>query len=165
MMAVDTTKVERRKLRFESIDDLLLELRLLEEAQAAGRVSVTGNWNVAQVLSHIAAWIEYGWIGYPVKAPPIFIRWILKLMVRRMINSKMPVGVKIRGVKGGTVGQDDVPFDQAIARLRSCLQRLKDGELSKFDSPAFGPLSHEDRIRLNLRHAELHLSFVSYQSE
>ncbi len=38
--------------------------------------------------------------------------------------------------------------------------RLKNGEPCTHDSPAFGALSHEDRIRLNLRHAELHLGYT-----
>jgi hypothetical protein len=29
-------------------------------------------------------------------------------------------------------------------------------------SPAFGPMNHEDRTQFNLRHAELHLSFLQF---
>jgi Protein of unknown function (DUF1569) len=161
-MSVNTSKITRRRLRFETIDDLLAELDRIEQANLAGRLTVQGNWSAGQIVSHIAAWVEYGWVGYPVKPPPFFIRWILKFMLKKYLRSGMPAGLRIPGTKEGTFGQDNVPVPQAIDRLRSCLQRLKDGEQARFDSPAFGPMSHEDRIKLNLRHAELHLSFLSF---
>lgn len=161
-MTVDTSMVARRKLRFGSIEDLLVELENIERAHVSGSLMVQGNWSVGQILSHIAAWIDYGWDGYPLKPPPFFIRWILKFMVKKYLRDGMPAGVKIPGIKAGTVGQDDVPFEQALERLRKSLQRLSSGEQAKFHSPAFGQMSHENRIALNLRHSELHLSFLSY---
>ena len=161
-MAVNSAKVKRRKLRFENLDELLDELTRIEQADSLGCLQVIGNWSPGQILSHVAAWIEYGWIGYPIKPPLFIIRWMMKLMLGKYLKSGLPSGVKIPGVKGGTVGQDEVPMTHAIARLRTNIQRLKSGERSKFDSPAFGPLSHEDRITLNLRHAELHLGFMNY---
>lgn len=160
-MTVNTSKVARRELRFESIDDLIAELNRIEQAEALGQLQVLGKWSPGQIVSHLAAWIEYGWDGFPMKRPPFFVRWILSFMGKKFLRTGLPSGMRIPGVKGGTFGQDDVPLGQALARLRTALQRLKNGELAKFDSPAFGPLSHEDRIRLNLRHAELHLSFMT----
>ena len=73
----------------------------------------------------------------------------------------MPRGVKIPGIPGGTIGADEMPTDQGIARLRQAFQRLENGEQAKHDSPAFGQMSHLDRIRLNLRHTELHLGYLN----
>lgn len=161
-MTVNTGKVDRRKLRFENLDQLLGELDRIQQAHESDRIKLQGNWSLGQILSHLAAWIEYGYVGYPMKPPPFFIRWILKLMVRKYLNSGMPSGVKIPGTKEGTFGQDDVPVEQAMQRLRENIERLKSREPASFDSPAFGPMSHDDRITLNLRHAELHLGFVRY---
>jgi hypothetical protein len=80
-------------------------------------------------------------------------------MLSGMLRSGMRGGVKIPGVKGGTTGADDVPLQESLQRYRSALARLK-VEPAKFPSPAFGPMSEEDRIRLQLRHAELHLGFI-----
>jgi hypothetical protein len=57
---------------------------------------------------------------------------------------------------------DDIEVSEAAERLLNALGRLKAGEEARFDSPAFGPMSHEDRIKLNLRHAELHMGFLAY---
>jgi hypothetical protein len=157
---INTSKVQRRKLWFHSIEELLQELDRIEAAEKSGTLKALGNWTPGQILSHVSAWIEYGWDGYPIGAPPFFIKWLLKLMVRRQLRKGMPAGIKIPGIDGGTKGQELMPTDAAIARLRKALHRLQNGELAVHDSPAFGPMSHEDRILLNLRHAELHLSFL-----
>ena len=161
-MSANTSNIERRKLHFDNLNQLMSELDRIEQADQASRIKLVGNWTLGQILSHIAAWIEYGYVGYPVKPPPFFIRWILKFMLGKYLKSGMPTGIKIPGTKEGTFGQDDVPVAQALERLRINIERLKAREPAKFDSPAFGPMSHDDRIALNLRHAELHLSFVSY---
>jgi hypothetical protein len=161
-MTTEASATTRRALRFDSIEAMRAELDRIERASAEGCLATTGRWTAGQILSHLAAWIEYGWDGYPVRPPSIFIRWVMKLMLTRILSKGMPTGVKIPGVEGGTLGQDDAPIDDALPRLRRALQRLDAGEPAKFDSPAFGGMSHEKRVALNLRHAELHLSFLRY---
>jgi len=50
--------------------------------------------------------------------------------------------------------------EDGSVRLRTALARLQSGEPCRHDSPAFGPMNHQDRILFNLRHAELHLGFL-----
>lgn len=57
---------------------------------------------------------------------------------------------------------DKLPTAEAVDRLLAALARLQRAEQAPFDSPAFGRMSHDDRIRLNLRHAELHLGYLVY---
>ena len=160
---VNTAKAKRRKLWFHSIDDLLSDLERVETAERNGKLWTTGNWSVGQILAHLSAWIEYGWDGYPIGSPPFFIKWILVRMVRRYLRKGMPAGVRIPGIDGGTKGQDRMPTNEAFVRLRKALSRLQSGEKALHDSPAFGSMSHENRIQLNLRHAELHLSFLELE--
>jgi hypothetical protein len=158
---INTRKAIRRPLRFESVDDLLAELDRIETANLAGTIRATGNWTVGQILAHLAAWVEYGWDGYPIKAPPLAIRWVLKWMLPGMLRDGMKVGVKIPGVAAGTTAADPMETSEAIERYRTALGRLARGEPVRYDSPAFGPMSDADRTRLQLRHAELHLGFLS----
>lgn len=156
---VDTAKAVRRKLRFNTIDDLLAEMDRLIEAESGGKLQSTGNWTLGQIFGHLAAWIDYGYDGYPMTVP-WFIRLILKFKVKGYLKNGMPAGVKIPKTPGGTYATAALSTDEGALRLRKSLDRLKRGEVAKFDSPAFGPMSHDDRILLNLRHAELHLGFV-----
>ena len=156
---INTQQVNRRQLRFESIDEVLADVEKIVAAAHAGSLQQTGNWTPGQIMAHLAAWIEYGYDGYPIKTP-WFIRMILRLTLPGLLKNGMKPGIKIPGVSRGTVGQDGQPLDQAAQRLQKAFLRLKNGEQCTYDSPGFGAMSHEDRIRLNLRHAELHLSFL-----
>jgi hypothetical protein len=156
---VDTGKVAgRRTLRFESVDQAMAEAERLAEAERAGRLKRLGNWTLGQTLAHLAAWVEYGYTGAPLKVP-FFIRWFLRLRKRKFLYGPMGAGVKIPGVEGGTLATDLVPLDEGLGRFRRAMKRLK-AEAPTAPSPAFGRLTHEESIALNLRHAELHLGFM-----
>jgi hypothetical protein len=71
----------------------------------------------------------------------------------------MRPGVRIPGVAGGTLATDPVPLDERLGRFRRVLERLK-AEAPTAPSPLFGPLTHEEPIAMNLRHAEVHLGFL-----
>jgi hypothetical protein len=157
--AVETSKVAaRRQLRFESIDQVLAEVDRLAEAERAGRLKRLGNWTLGQTLGHLAAWVEYGYTGAPLKVP-FFIRWILRLRKRKFLYGPMRAGVQIPGVAGGTLATEPLPLDEGLARYCRLLERLK-AEAPTAPSPAFGRLTHDEAIALNLRHAELHLGFL-----
>lgn len=163
MTTLDTSRTPNfRQIHFDSIDECAGEVRRILDADADGRLITSGNWTPGQILAHIAAWIEYAYEGFPVPPPPRFIRWILRLQLRRILRGSMPRGVRIPKVPGGTVGADDLSTPDAAARLLRALDRLASSEEARFDSPAFGPMSHADRVTLNLRHAELHLGFLFY---
>ena len=67
-------------------------------------------------------------------------------------------GVRIPGAAGGTYGADRLTIDDGLERLRRSTERLR-SEPAKFHGPAFGPMTREEQIALNLRHAELHMGF------
>jgi len=72
----------------------------------------------------------------------------------------MKPGGKIPGVAGGTTGQIKVATETACQRYQVALNRLASDEEVKYPNPGFGELSLEKRVKLNLRHSELHLSFI-----
>ncbi len=155
---VDTGKVVgRRKLKFDSIDQALAEVDRLVEAERAGRLGHVGNWTLGQTLGHLASWAEYAYAGIPMKTP-LVIKWILRLGKQKFIHEPMRAGVKIPGVKGGTLATEPVPLDEANGRIHSALARLK-SEAPTLVHPIFGTLTHDEWIAINLRHAELHLGF------
>jgi hypothetical protein len=151
-----------RRLRFDSIEDCVAEVQRVVTADREGRLRTIGNWTAGQVMAHIASWIEYAYEGFPVARPPFFVRWMLRLRLKKILANGMPRGVRIPGLKDGTTGIDSMETAEAASRLLAALNRLGSSEKAGYDSPAFGPLSPEDRIRLNLRHAELHLGYLLY---
>ncbi len=160
---IKTAKIaNHRKLRLESVDAALAEIDRIVSAEREGRLQGLGNWTPGQIMSHVAAWIEYGYHGFPMKPPPFFIRWILKLQVKKFLRNGMPRGVRIPRVEAGTFGTEDISTGEGADRLRAALKRLESREEVKYPSPAFGDMPHDDRVLFNLRHAELHLGFLDY---
>jgi Protein of unknown function (DUF1569) len=153
--SIDTGKVTgRRTLRFEAIDQLMADVDRLVEAERAGRLKRLGNWT----LGHLAVWSEYSYAGTPLK-PPFWVKWIVRLRKQSFLYGPMRAGVHIPGVKGGTLAIDDMPLDDALPRLQRVMNRLR-SEVPTAPNSIFGPLTHDEWIALQLRHAELHLSFL-----
>lgn len=157
---IETGKVtDRRQLHYQSIDELLADVDRIVAADKAGTLRRTGNWTAGQAFGHLASWINYSYDGYPSR-PPWFIRLILRLMKKKILRGGMRPGVRIPGASEGTFGTGLLSTDEGARQLREALMRLKRGEPSKFDSPAWGPMPLDERIAMNLRHADLHLSFL-----
>src|SRR5262249_6630255 len=130
--AVDTSKVtDYRKLRFNSIDELLAEIDRIVAADKAGKLRRTGNWTAAQILGRLATWVNYGWEGYPMQVP-WFIRFILKFKVKQYLRDGLPQGVRIPKVEGGTYATEVISTDEGASRYRRALSRLKNHEPAKY---------------------------------
>ena len=161
-MAVDTAKSkDRRSLRFQAIRDMRHDLEQIENAHASGSLRRSGNWTEGEILTHLAAFIEFGYNGFPKEVSPPWLLAVLFIRPRRgkYLREGMPAGIKIPGAKRGTVGMEDVPVEKGLGRLREALDRLEKTN-PPIESPAFGPMTHDQKIKLALRHAELHLGFL-----
>jgi hypothetical protein len=157
-----STDQPRRELVFDTIDDVIEEVNRINVAHANETLEVSGQWTAGEILTHLSAWIEYGYQGYPIPSSPWWLRQIMKLMLRSVLKNGMNPGMKIPGVEGGTVGQEKIPTQEACQRYLIALNRLASNEKVTYPSPAFGTLSQSKRVKLNLRHAELHLGFLHY---
>lgn len=155
---VNTRKVAgRRLLHFESLDQMMADVKRLAVADQAGRLRRLGNWTLGQALGHLAAWAGYGYTAAPLRTP-FLIRLILRLRKRKFLRGPMSAGVKIPRVPGGTLATEPLSLAEGLSRLERVMERLK-VEAPTFPSPALGQLTHEEAMALSLRHAELHLSF------
>jgi hypothetical protein len=158
---IKTGKVkDRRRLKFSSPDEVLADMNRIAAAERAGKVRRTGNWTTGQNFNHLATWIEFGYNGNPL-VPSWFIKFVLGKVIgkKRFLQGRIRAGVNIPGVPNGTLGTDEMPLDEALAKLQRAWDRLKNEAPSK-PNPIFGPLTHEEWKQLHMRHAELHLSFL-----
>jgi len=159
MSATQTTSPQRRQLRFQTIDDMLADVERLAEHERAGRLTQCGNWSLGQTLNHLTTWTNFAFEGYPASVcPPLPIRLMIRMMRNRILTKGMSSGIKMRSVPGGTLGIEPIPCDQALPEFRAAMDRLRQ-TCPADPNPIFGPLTHDQWIQLNLRHAELHLSF------
>lgn len=150
---------DRRTLRFATIDDALADVDALAEARARGTLRALGRWTFGQNLHHLATWIDYAYGGSPVRVPS-FVPWLLRPLRHRIINNPLKPGVRIPRVPGGTYATEDAPEAEAQAHLRRSFARLA-REAPTLPHPLLGRLDHGEWVALQLRHAELHLSFLA----
>ena len=150
---------QRRKLRFESIDDALAEAERLAAAEREGRLARAGKWSLGRTLGHLATWANFALDGYPPEVTAqLPVRLIARAMRGRILNQGMMAGVKIGRLPEGTVGVDEMPAEAGLERFRAAMRRLEASPPTA-DNPVFGKLTHAQWVQLNLRHAELHLGF------
>lgn len=161
-MPVDTAKAPRRELAFRCLGCLRTDLDAIQRAHESGMLSTTGNWNAGQVLDHCAILFECGLDG--AKAPtPLMGRLFGKLVKRSLLKpATMKPGFKLPKDAAALLPRTDVTFDQGMARLRQALERLDAGERMTHPSSFLGPLTHDEWVRLNLNHTQLHLGFLAF---
>ena len=157
---VNTAKVSgRRNVRYGSIDDALADAQRMADLVRADKARFLGNWSLGQIFGHLATWADYSYTGAPLKVPFI-VRLMMRPMKGRFLYKAMPAGSKIPKVPGGTLATDPVPLDQGLEHFRTSFAKLK-AEAPAQPHLVFGRLSHEEWINSHLRHAELHMSFVT----
>ncbi len=83
----------------------------------------------------------------------------MRLIKHKFLNVSMRRGVFIPSIPGGTLGIEPMEVDEGLARLELAWSRLL-ATPPPHPSPIFGALLHEDWIKGNLRHAELHFGFL-----
>ena len=150
----------RRRLKLDSIEDLFAETDRLVAAERSGTLVRAGNWSLGQTLGHLSTWADFAFDGDPdVIHPPAPVRWVARLMRNRLLRNGFPAGVRLGKLPGGTVGLDLLDTDEGLRRLRAAFGRLR-ATSPTIANPVFGKLTHAQWIQLNLRHAELHLSFL-----
>lgn len=167
MGTVNTAKVRvstgnARELHFTDLGQVIAEMDRIASAEREGRLKQLGNWSAGTIFGHLATWIDYSFEGFPPKLnPPWIIRFILKFQRSKFLKGPMPRGVKIPGIEGGTLATEVVPLEEGVRHLRSSLERLQ-REKPTQPSVLFGEMTHEEWIMGTLRHAELHMSYLTY---
>lgn len=152
--------VKRRRLRFNTIDEALAEARRVADADTRGTLRSSGEWTAGKAMHHLAEFARFAFEGFPFPpAPSEVVANMRGVLLNTIIPGEMPMGIRIPGVPQGTFAIEDKPTPTALKSLATQLGRLK-LESPKDAHPLFGPLTHDQWIALNLRHAELHLGLL-----
>ena len=152
---------ERRSLQFDNLDQVKQEIdRLLADGYTK-----TGNWNLSQVCGHLHDWMRFSLDGYPKASLPIrAMLWLMKVTVgRRQFESVLKNGFKDRlPTMPDTVPNADRASDaEAVKQFTDTINRLKAWSGPIHPSPLYGPLTHEEALKLQLAHCAHHLRFLT----
>jgi len=151
-MTVNTKKVEgRRSVHYESLNDLLSEA----EQISRGEFQIMGNWSLGQILKHLAMSLDGSIDGIDFKLPAP-VRFLMNLfMKRKFLTNSIPAGFK----STQKFIPDETSTEEGLEALRAAIER-QERETSRVDHPGFGKLTNKEWDNFNLRHAEMHMSFV-----
>lgn len=155
-MPVNTAKVHgRRPLQFHSLDEVLADADHL----AAGPIRCLGNWSAGQIFKHLAITLDNAVDGVDFRVP-WFVRLIARTFKNRFLYKPMSPGFRMpRRMEPYFAPPAKVELADGLQALHRAVARYKAAERLA-PSAALGPLTRAEYDALNLRHAEMHLSFL-----
>ena len=159
---VDTKRVvERRDLHFDALADILRDVEQLAAvtSETGESICADGNWTPAQIVEHITFFINGAINGFSFQAPLVF-RIMGKFLRGRLLNKPMSPGIKLPANMSVVLPDPQTTWDDAASAIRSAVGRIEAGERMTQPSPLLGAMTHEDWVKMNCRHAEMHFSFM-----
>jgi hypothetical protein len=159
-MPVAVRKVtNRRKLHFSSTAELLAEAEALAAADAQGRVTPLGNMSLGVALGHLALWLHASIDGVPMDAP-LWLKLPARLLKGYVLSHTLLPGYKLPPKAAEKlIPPESITAAEGLAQLKAAAVRVASTD-QRVPSPMLGKLSVADWERLQLRHAEQHLSFM-----
>ncbi|MEL6106439.1 MAG: DUF1569 domain-containing protein [Planctomycetota bacterium] len=152
-MTVNTKQViGRRVVRYDSYAVLLEDARAL----AVSTIETRGNWSYGQILVHVALSLDSSidGVGFVLPAP---MRWTMTLLMKRkFLDKALPPGFK---TSEAYLPPSDSSVEHGLSLLQQAVDRQHQ-ESHRASHPAFGRISEREWTDFNLRHAEMHMSFV-----
>jgi Protein of unknown function (DUF1569) len=151
-----TATPTRRQVRYSSIDEVVADAERAVSANAA----TTGKWSLGQIIEHLAIAHEKMIDGFGFSAPwplPIVGRLVFK---KRLLKKGMTPGFNLNPKAAAVLVPGETDAAAALEHLRKTVERLKT-EQKRSPHPFLGPMNAEESRQLCLRHAELHMSFVT----
>lgn len=152
---VDTRKVTgRRTLRYNTFDELLADAERL----AASDTRTLGNWSLGQILQHLAKSLDMMIDGPPFLLPAPLRLFMRVFMKKKMLSATLSPGFKLPK-RAGRYLPGSTTTEEGLRLLRAAVQRVK-GTAQRGPHPAFGKMGPGEWDEFQLRHCEMHMSFV-----
>jgi hypothetical protein len=155
-MSVNTAKVDaRRNVEYKSFDELLADADRL----STGNVKTLGNWTPGQIFQHLAIAYNGSIDGFSAGFP-WFIRVMGRLFKKKLISGAMPAGLSVPKKFAKVVMPEPTATLVGLANLHAAVGRLKRDQ-HRAAHPVFGAISKEEWDSIHLKHANLHMSFLT----
>jgi hypothetical protein len=152
-MTVKTTKVTgRRQLQFENCQQVLDDVRTL----ASGPHRQLGNWSLGEICHHLAK-------GFDMATEPSTARfpWLIRTLgpyIKKLVISR-PFAPGFKAPQGGGLVADPAQAAVGVSALEKSIERFSAATQYR-NHPVFGPMTPDEWRRFQMRHCDLHLSFL-----
>jgi hypothetical protein len=152
---VDTKRVKgRRTIHYDSFDDVLADAERLADMETKS----LGNWSLGQILKHLSLSIDMMIDGgdFLMPAP---LRFVLRLLMKKkMLSRTLSPGFKLPK-KASRFIPPPTSTEEGLSLLRTAVQRVKSTSQRGLH-PGFGKLTQQEWDEFQLRHCEMHMSFI-----
>ena len=152
-MAAQSTG-SRRTVRYSTLSDIV------QDAEAViGNHHTVGHWTFGQICQHLAKTMNACFDGFGFQAPWI-ARWLIAPFVKNSLLIKpLKPGFKLPASGKAMLPDDHVSAEEGLRQMSAAIERFAH-EIPTAPHPFLGAMASEEVVQLQLRHAELHMSFI-----
>ncbi len=144
----------RRTVHFSTLSEVVQDAEHL-----LGNHHTVGQWSFGQICQHLAKTMNAMIDGFGFKAP-WWARWFIAPFVKNSCLIKpMRSGFKLPKAGAALLPEDSITGEEGLRQLKAAVERLSH-ETASAPHPFFGKLASEEVIQLQLRHCEMHMSFI-----
>ncbi len=156
MQPVNTKQViGRRTVHYGDYDDLLADAERL----AAMKTQTLGNWSFGQIMKHMADSICVMIDGNFTFTMPAPVQFVMRLLLKKkMLTQTLSPGFKLPK-KAQNMVPGPTSTEVGLSELRAAVARAK-AEPNRAPHPGFGVMGPGEWDEFQLRHCEMHMSFV-----
>ena len=157
---VNTRQVQgRRAVRYETFGELLVDAEKLAKVPT----QTLGNWSVGQIYRHLAVSINSMIDGPPFTLPAPF-QWLLRVFLKkRMLTRTLDPGFKLPQ-RAAAMIPAPTSIEEGLDLLRHAVRRIN-GTDERAPHGGFGRITKEEWDAFQLRHCEMHMSFIVPKTE
>ena len=159
MITDSKNQIKRRRIRFDSFDDIL---RDADRISRADQVDQLGKWTAGQVFDHLAKSFDSS-IRESKAVIPTWRRVIARICKPFLLRFGLPAGIQIASISEVAAREflprEGVSLEEGLREFKRSIIELSSHEMSAKHN-CFGKMSPQDWKRMHCRHAELHLSLL-----
>ncbi len=144
-----------RRLRFDSLDDVLVEARAL----AVRPTRQLGNWSLGQVCRHLGTAMEQCTTAEQLFSVPLRLRIVGRLIRRHVLKRGLPRGFKLPPEGAAVLVPPPTSVELGLMALEQGVEALRRSS-RRVPHPVLGAMNVDQWNQFHLRHAEMHLGFI-----
>ncbi|MCX7420982.1 MAG: DUF1569 domain-containing protein [Planctomycetia bacterium] len=148
------TSSSRRSVRYSTLSDIIQDAEQLLSSH-----HTVGHWTFGQICQHLAKTMNCAFDGFGFQAP-WFARWIIAAFVKNSLLIKpMRSGFQLPERGKAILPDDNISNEEGLRQMSLAIERFSH-EVPTAPHPFLGKMASEEIVQLQLRHAEMHMSFI-----
>lgn len=148
------TSVARRAVQYKTLSEVVRDAEQLLPSH-----HTVGKWTFGQICQHLAKAMNATIDGFGFQAP-WWARWfIAPLLKNSLLTKPMKPGFNLPSRAASLFPDEHISAEEGLSQLKAAVDRLAH-ERPTAPHPFLGKMASEEVMQLQLRHCEMHMSFI-----